>query len=81
MYLPPQFNAPDMAHAARVMREHAFASLISTDDDGLPFITHLPLHLEQRDSELVLLGHIAKPNPHWRYLQSRSNTSSKTYTQ
>ncbi len=81
MYLPPQFNAPDTAHAALLMREHPFASLISTDDDGLPFITHLPLHLEQRDSDLVLLGHIAKTNPHWRYLQSRSDTSSKTYTQ
>jgi transcriptional regulator len=53
------------------MREHAFASLISTDDDGLPFITHLPLHLEERNSGMVLLGHVAKPNLHWRYLQAR----------
>ena len=55
----------------RLMREHPFASLISNDDTGLPFVTHLPLHLEERDGTLVLLGHCARPNPHWRYLQAR----------
>jgi len=40
-------------------------------DDGLPFVTHLPLHLEERPEGLVLLGHCAKPNPHWRLLAAR----------
>ncbi|HXE22347.1 MAG TPA: FMN-binding negative transcriptional regulator [Rhodoferax sp.] len=71
MYMPPQFNAKDGAHARTLMRSHPFASLISNDDDGLPYITHLPLHLQERGEQLVLLGHVAKPNPHWRYLQSR----------
>ena len=53
------------------MTGHPFASLVSTDYAGLPYITHLPLHLENRDGQLVLLGHVAKPNPHWRYLQAR----------
>lgn len=46
MYLPPQFAAKDAATAIDLMRAHPFASLISVDDDGLPFVTHLPLHLE-----------------------------------
>ncbi len=71
MYEPPQFKARDPETAARLMREHPFASLISNDDAGSPFVTHLPLHLEQRGDGLVLLGHCAKPNPHWRYLQQR----------
>jgi len=72
MYMPPQFNAKDPAIALDLMRSHPFASLISNDDDGLPFVTHLPLVAERRaDGELVLLGHCAKPNPHWRYLQAR----------
>jgi transcriptional regulator len=71
MYQPPQFRSTDRAVAARLMREHPFASLISTDADGLPYITHLPLHLEDRDGGFFLLGHCAKPNPHWRYLQER----------
>jgi transcriptional regulator len=71
MYLPPQFRSEDLSHAARLVREHPFASLISVDDEGLPFVTHLPLHLEERPAGWVLLGHCAKPNPHWRYLQAR----------
>jgi transcriptional regulator len=71
MYLPPQFRSTDPAVAARLISEHPFASLISNDDAGLPFVTHLPLHLEERDSTLFLLGHCARPNPHWRFLQAR----------
>lgn len=71
MYLPPQFRCDDPAIAAELMRAHPFASLISTDDDGLPFVTHLPLHLQEQESGWVLLGHVAKGNPHGRYLQAR----------
>ncbi len=71
MYLPPHFASKDRADAVALMSEHPLASLISNDDAGLPFVSHLPLHLEQRGEALVLLGHCAKPNPHWRYLQAR----------
>ncbi len=71
MYLPPHFQAKDPALAATLIRENPFASLISVDDEGLPFVTHLPLHLEERPDGLVLLGHCAKPNPHWRMLAAR----------
>lgn len=72
MYLPPQFDAKDRLAAVDLMREHPFASLISSDDDGLPFVTHLPLVLDDRgDQGLVLLGHCARPNPHWRFLLAR----------
>ncbi|HEY8357239.1 MAG TPA: FMN-binding negative transcriptional regulator [Ramlibacter sp.] len=79
MYQPPQFRSTDPAIAAELMRGHPFATLVSTDDEGFPFVTHLPLHLEERDSgespgqgsAFVLLGHCAKPNPHWRHLQAR----------
>lgn len=71
MYQPPQFRSTDAAISAELMRAHPFASLVSVDDDGLPLITHLPLHLESRDDGQVLLGHCARANPHWRYLQAR----------
>ena len=71
MYQPPHFRSADRALAARLMREHPFASLISNDDAGLPFVTHLPLHLEENADGFVLLGHCARPNPHWRYLEAR----------
>ena len=71
MYLPRQFNQPE--HAAAIMRGHPLASLITTDDHGFPFVTHLPLKLEQEEGgqPTVLLGHCARGNPLWGYLQQR----------
>lgn len=74
MYQPPQFIAKERAQALDIIKAHPFASLISVDETGLPFVTHLPLHAELRGEQgdqLVLLGHCAKPNPHWKYLQAR----------
>ena len=71
MYLPPHFKVTDEALAWQLVRDYPFASLISNDDAGLPFVSHLPLHLEQTGPQPVLLGHCARPNPHWRYLQAR----------
>ena len=69
MYLPTQFNLPQFAIEA--MRENPFAALISNDDQGFPFATHLPLHLDPRGEKLFILGHCARANPQWKYLQSR----------
>ena len=75
MYLPRHFEQPDRALALEVMREHAFALMVSNDDGGAPFATHLPLIVSERgiagDRHVVLEGHVARPNPHWRYLQAR----------
>ena len=71
MYQPAQFTAKDPKHAITLMRDYPFASLISNDDTGFPYVTHLPLHLEQRGEQIFLLGHVAKPNPHWMYLSAR----------
>ena len=69
MYLPAHFNHPE--HAVKLMREHPLAQLVSSDDQGFPYVTPLPLHVEVRAEQVVLQGHCAKGNPHWRYLQSR----------
>ena len=82
MYMPPQFKSDDLALARDLITAHPFASLISNDDAQLPFVTHLPLHFVAAVDPLgaastdgikgpMLLGHVAKPNPHWRYLQAR----------
>ena len=70
MYLPKQFNQPE--HAGAIMREHPLASLVTTDDSGFPFVTHLPLKLIEEGGQPVrLLGHCARGNPLWGYLQQR----------
>jgi transcriptional regulator len=75
IYIPKQFKNDDLAVAADLMRTYSFATLISNDDDGQPFVTHLPLHLDLRERDgqplPVLLGHVARANPHWKYLRDR----------
>lgn len=71
MYLPAHFRCDDAALAAHLAREHPFASLISNDDDGFPFVTHLPLHLREDGDGWTLLGHCARANPHARHLAQR----------
>ncbi len=75
MYLPKHFENPDGALALAVMRENNFALLVSNDDAGVPFATHLPVIVSQRGdgagAQVVIEAHVAKPNPHWRYMQAR----------
>jgi transcriptional regulator len=71
VYLPPQFKAKDDAHAFDIMRAHPLASLISNDDEGFPFVSHLPMHLQLRGDQPVLLAHVAKANPHGQFLKKR----------
>ena len=47
MYLPPQFNEKDRRIAVELMRTHSFASLITTDEEGLPAVSHLPMVLKK----------------------------------
>jgi len=80
MYIPAQFNSQELADAVDLMKSHSFATLIANDDEGWPFVTYLPLHLETRTAgvsvpQLVLFGHVARANPHWRYLRDRGNAT------
>jgi transcriptional regulator len=74
LYLPKQFERPELVLALTLMREHPLAQMISLDDEGRPFVTPLPLHAVAEGQGLRLLGHCAKPNPHWRYLQARAQS-------
>jgi transcriptional regulator len=71
LYEPPHFKSRDPAIAIELMRDYPFASLVSNDDEGFPFVSHLPLHVEGDGEQFILWGHCAKPNPHWRYLRAR----------
>jgi transcriptional regulator len=71
MYLPPQFASSNLDDARQLVQAYPLASLISVDDDGFPFVTPLPLHWRDEGGDVLLLGHCAKANPHWRYLQTR----------
>jgi transcriptional regulator len=70
VYIPEYFRVRDHEDAIKFMRANPFAILISTTDTG-PFATHLPLFVRAAEEKIVLRGHVAKANPHWRYLEQQ----------
>jgi transcriptional regulator len=69
MYIPRHFEVTDTAWCHALMRAQSFALMITPDDAGAPFVTHLPMLLDAGRGRLgTLRGHVARANPHWRFL-------------
>ena len=71
MYIPKPFEITDTAWCHALMRAQSFAAMITADDAGVPFATHLPILVDPARGPLgTLRGHVARANPHWRYLSA-----------
>jgi transcriptional regulator len=69
MYVPKHFQITDTAWCHALMRAQSFAVMFTADDAGAPFATHLPILVDPARGPLgTLRGHVARANPHWRYL-------------
>lgn len=64
MYTPIHNREPDRAKIIGFMREYPFATLISTRDSKIT-ATHLPVLVEERGDDLVLIAHLARANTQW----------------
>jgi transcriptional regulator len=68
MYVPDHFREERLDVLHDLIEENSFATLVSSTPDGL-FATHIPILLERETGALgTLHGHVARANPHWRYL-------------
>ena len=67
MYVPNHFNEADRDRIAALIRDFGFATLISSSTDGTQ-VTHAPVQLDRHRD--VLIGHIARANPHAAALQN-----------
>ena len=70
VYIPEHFRVRDHADAIAFMRANPFVILVSNSDED-PFASHVPVFIEERSDHLVIRGHVAKANPHWRYLEQQ----------
>lgn len=70
MYIPAPFRVEDTRRLHEIIETCSFATLVTAADE-VPFATHVPLLLEQRADGPVLLGHVARANPHWRAFDGR----------
>ncbi len=69
MYIPDHFAQDDRNLLIEVMRAESFALLTSISDSGDPFVTHLPMIVKEHADGLIIEGHMARANPHWKYLE------------
>ncbi|HZD24935.1 MAG TPA: FMN-binding negative transcriptional regulator [Alphaproteobacteria bacterium] len=71
MYIPEAFREDDPARLAALMAQASFALVVTTEADGVPFATHLPLlHEPAAGAHGTLLGHMARANPQWRHFEA-----------
>jgi transcriptional regulator len=68
VYIPEHFRVRDHADAVAFMRANPFVILVSTSKTG-PFASHIPVVVQETGDHLVVRGHFAKANPHWRHLE------------
>jgi transcriptional regulator len=70
VYIPEHFRVEDTAIALAFMRGNPFAILVSSIGPE-PFSTHVPIVIRQHGNQIRLRGHVAKANPHWKYLSEQ----------
>jgi transcriptional regulator len=68
VYIPEFNRIEDPATINSFLSANPFAILVSTQD-GVPFATHLPLLSKVHEGTLLLIGHVARANPHWTYME------------
>ena len=70
VYIPRHFSADDPAALRTFVEANAFGTLI-THDGGEATVSHIPFVVEAGPTgALVLHGHVARANPHWRALEA-----------
>ena len=72
MYTPERFKEAHRERIVALVEGHPFAMLI-TAPDGVPFVSHLPLHYDRSAGPHgTLIGHMARSNPQWQHFSSGS---------
>jgi len=74
MYIPSQFEQPDIEVMHELIRNRQLATLVTLGANGIN-ANHIPLHFSPTPEPFgVLRGHIARANPLWRDLASDVET-------
>jgi transcriptional regulator len=68
VYIPEFNREKDRTTILAFMRANPFAILVS-NVDGIPFATHLPVLIDDADDQIVVQGHMAKANAHWKSMK------------
>ena len=67
MYLPRAFVETDLAQLDRLLQADPFITLVSTDADGAPVASQLPVLYRRDGDDILVEGHWARANPQSRH--------------
>jgi transcriptional regulator len=67
MYLPRAFVETDLAQLDRLLQADPFITLVSTDVDGMPVASQLPVLYRRDGDDILVEGHWARANPQSRH--------------
>jgi transcriptional regulator len=73
LYIPEFNRLKDSAVALDFMRANPFAIVVSAGG-GAPFATHIPVLANEAAGRILLRGHVARANPHWKMLEQERET-------
>jgi transcriptional regulator len=74
LYVPATNQESDPARLHAFIDRHPFATLVTPAAEGL-FVSHVPLVAHRRGDALVITGHLARANGHWRVLGEAPSTA------
>ena len=74
MYNPKHFEETRVEVLHQLIRQHAFAALVTSGPDGLS-ANHIPLEIDPEPAPLgTLRGHVARGNPLWKQTTADNET-------
>jgi transcriptional regulator len=72
MHITSTFKEDNPEALLKIMRENAFATIITTDENGRPIASQLPFLIKQDGDKILLQAHFAKANSQWKHLESNA---------
>ena len=67
MYIPEAFKVVDEGQIDVFVQRYDFATIVSSPATGL-IATHVPVVVRREAAGLVVVGHVARANSHWRVM-------------
>lgn len=67
MHVPRYFVETDLIHLDGLLSADPFITLVTTDGDGAPCVSHLPVLYRRDDQRVLIEGHWARPNAQCRH--------------
>jgi transcriptional regulator len=75
MYVPASNDERDRGKLVELIEAHPFATLVTPTAAQL-WISHVPLSVRRDGDEIVLSGHVARANKHWRAFDGAPKTTA-----